>query len=305
MEIDQVYSFLMVANFRSFSRAAEETFISQSSLSKRVRMLESELGAELFVRNCHPVELTPAGKYLYQYASRLITDRDLLLSEMQNFLLLKEKTIRVGVTPGFSRFQFLDHISDFRLNNPGINLCLDEMWASAVLDGVEKGSLDFAILKLEGISLSNFDYIPLVQDNFVLAVSERNPLSKKAEASIDDIKRSNFIMFNRGPSMYINAFYQEILEKFDFSIPPFATCICIHQGMLLRMVELDFGVAIIPKYLLDRENYFGVVAIPLESTISDVVNTNCTISIIKKTDRRASADANRFYESFHKIQIKK
>jgi DNA-binding transcriptional LysR family regulator len=72
VELRHLRAFVAVATSRSFTRAAEQLFITQPALTRTIRQLESMLGADLVDRNTHPVSLTPAGEEFLPYASRIL-----------------------------------------------------------------------------------------------------------------------------------------------------------------------------------------------------------------------------------------
>ena len=59
---EQLEFFMLIEKYKSFSRAAEENYLSQSTISKKIKALEKELGVELFIRAARNTELTDAGK---------------------------------------------------------------------------------------------------------------------------------------------------------------------------------------------------------------------------------------------------
>jgi DNA-binding transcriptional LysR family regulator len=77
VELRHLRAFAAVAASRSFTRAAEQLFITQPALTRTIRQLESLLGAALVDRNTHPVSLTPAGEEFLPYASRILSDLEI------------------------------------------------------------------------------------------------------------------------------------------------------------------------------------------------------------------------------------
>jgi len=85
MTFEQFSYFLAVAKHGSFSLAADELFISQSSLSKQIKALESDLGNVLINRKSYPITLTPAGKHFVKLAMGLTKDYKDMLFQMSQF----------------------------------------------------------------------------------------------------------------------------------------------------------------------------------------------------------------------------
>ena len=76
MDFDQLVTFLQVAKLGSFSRAGEKVFRSQSAVSAQIRQLETEYDDRLLDRSGKTVQLTPAGRILFEYAERILKLRD-------------------------------------------------------------------------------------------------------------------------------------------------------------------------------------------------------------------------------------
>src|ERR1700752_2747594 len=76
MDFDQLATFVYVAKLKSFSRAGQKVFRSQSAVSAQIRQLEQTYRARLLDRSAKSVELTPAGEVLFEYAERLLRLRD-------------------------------------------------------------------------------------------------------------------------------------------------------------------------------------------------------------------------------------
>ena len=76
MDFDQLATFVYVAKLKSFSRAGQKVFRSQSAVSAQIRQLEQAYRAKLLDRSAKSVELTPAGEVLFEYAERLLRLRD-------------------------------------------------------------------------------------------------------------------------------------------------------------------------------------------------------------------------------------
>ena len=91
VELRHLRAFAAVATSRSFSRAAEQLFITQPALTRTVRHLESLLGADLLDRGTHPVSLTPAGARFLPYATRILSHLDTGIAEVRG-----HATVRLG-----------------------------------------------------------------------------------------------------------------------------------------------------------------------------------------------------------------
>lgn len=78
IELKQIQYFVACAETQSFSRAAAKLYTTQPNVSKVIRMLEEELGFELFVRNNRGIEMTEKGRRIYDYACRVVDNVQLM-----------------------------------------------------------------------------------------------------------------------------------------------------------------------------------------------------------------------------------
>ena len=99
MEIHQLEYMVAVAKFQSFTRAAAEINISQSSLSQQIRKLEEELGIKLFDRTTRTVRLTNAGSAFLAHAQQILLEINKSKSTIQQYLSVSRGQIKLGLCP--------------------------------------------------------------------------------------------------------------------------------------------------------------------------------------------------------------
>ena len=88
MTIEQLKVFIMTEKLNSFSEAAHESFISQSTLSKQIKSLERELGFKLFDRTTRKIKMTRAGEIFSKYAHSIVNEYNLMMQEMKLYQTL-------------------------------------------------------------------------------------------------------------------------------------------------------------------------------------------------------------------------
>src|SRR6478736_3696688 len=99
MNLEQLRSFVEVAKFGNFTRAAEELYLAQPSLSRQIATLERDLGAVLFHRARGGSTLTAAGESLLPLARRMLADADSVRRELAELAGLERGRVRLGATP--------------------------------------------------------------------------------------------------------------------------------------------------------------------------------------------------------------
>src|SRR3954454_17226179 len=98
MDIQQLRCFLAVAEKLHFGRAAERLHMTASPVSRVVKDLERELGADLFIRGYHQIQLTPAGRELARRVPPLLAELDRLRGEVQSVAAGEDRVVRLGAS---------------------------------------------------------------------------------------------------------------------------------------------------------------------------------------------------------------
>lgn len=145
MDISALKTFLEVAKTRHFGKASERLFVSQSTVSARIRTLEDALGATLFVRERGNIHLTPAGEAFITHAKSMMT----LWSRAKQEIVVPDKvrkTLAIGGLPGLWDITLQDWIFGLSQSHPELAILADIYNAETLYNRVMEGSIDVAFL---------------------------------------------------------------------------------------------------------------------------------------------------------------
>ena len=176
MEIEHLHEFTVIAKLQSFSRAAEELCISQSSLSKHMLSLERELGVPLLVRNPRSVELSPAGTQILPLAAQAY--------ELQNKISVaaalqssREKTLlKIASIPVMAQYNITGILAKFQRLHPGVTLEVQECEQHGIPAALEQGTCELAFLRLSGGMEDHMEVLEFCRDNLVAVVPREQRL---------------------------------------------------------------------------------------------------------------------------------
>lgn len=136
--------FLSVAQHKSFTKAAQEFHVVPATVSRQINLLEEDLGAPLFYRDTHSVELTPAGKRLYSNAAHYIAQLQALRDGARNLMLQEER--QISVTCGPMEFPIADQLAQlYRSAYPDTELHLIKEQYSRMNNHIRAGTLHLAL----------------------------------------------------------------------------------------------------------------------------------------------------------------
>jgi DNA-binding transcriptional LysR family regulator len=160
-------TFLAVAGTRSFTRAAQRLTLGQSTVSQHVHKLELAVSQELFVRDTHSVELTPAGHAMVGFATGIIEAIDTATGYFAEPGV--QGKIRFGASEDFALSGLPDVLRRFRAGHPGVDLELTVDLGNALCERLAAGGLDLVLSeRLSG----KFQVSPLWTDELVWAGTE-------------------------------------------------------------------------------------------------------------------------------------
>lgn len=187
MEIRTLRYFLVVAREESFTRAAEQLFISQPTLSKQLKSLEEELGKKLFVRHSFSVELTEEGRLLRTLAEDMITLEEKIKSSIRTLEDVTGGDVYLGLPDSYQVRYVARIIKELKESYPNLHYHITSGDTLQVTDSLDKGILDFAVL----VEPPNYDkynslMLPLA-DYFGLIMQADDELAKNEYITIDDL----------------------------------------------------------------------------------------------------------------------
>lgn len=256
MRLAELRSFEAVARLGHFTRAADELFLTQPSLSRQIQSLEADLGAALFQRDRTGVTITPAGEALVPIARRMLADADAARREMDELAGLRRGRIRLGAPPTLCVSVVAEVLAQFRAAHPGIELHILEAGSRALVDALSEGSLDLALTITRPTVRDDpaVERVPLFAEELVVASSAdldppiADPITLARLATIPQV------VFNRSYDL-------RVATEAAFAAAGLVPQIAVEgaeMDAVLRFVARGIGVAVVPAtVLLDRPSLRG------------------------------------------------
>jgi LysR family transcriptional regulator, nitrogen assimilation regulatory protein len=169
VDLRQLRTFVQVAETGSLTRAAERLHTVQPTLSRQIRMLEEELGSDLFARQGRGMKLTEAGDRLLEHARLILRDVETARSELLALRGTVSGNVVCGVIPSIGDRALVPFVSGFAEANPLVNLRVVTGYAGFLIDWLARRQIDLAIV-YDQPGLASHEVIPLVEEPlFVVA----------------------------------------------------------------------------------------------------------------------------------------
>lgn len=170
MDLHYLEYIIEIANMHSISRAAENLFITQSTLSQYLSRLEAELGVSLFERKRNEMTLTPAGKLYVSTCEEMLQKKRELYNQLSEMGQAKTGSFSVGITPQWGAVAYSHIIGKFYDSYPNVTVKVTEETASPLIRMLQNGELDMAIIPLTGNSSLPLESILLQSEELILAI---------------------------------------------------------------------------------------------------------------------------------------
>lgn len=246
MQLQQLAYFVMVAETRHFTRAAELIGVTQPSLSKQIHVLETELGAPLFDRVRGNIALTQVGETLLPLARRILADADTARHEVQQLIGLRGGRLRLGATPSLCTSLVAEVLRRYKDAFPHIELLIEENGSQDLAADLARGELDLALIIPDHGTDPSLSTEPILRESLVVASSAALPPPAEHAMHARDLRDQPLVMFRSGYDLRDTTL--ELCRREGFA-PRFA----IEGGEMdavLSFVEAGLGIALVPSMVL-------------------------------------------------------
>lgn len=258
MTIKHLRIFLTVCETGNITGAAKKLYMSQPATSLAIKELEEYYNVRLFERFSRKIEITEAGKKLYDYAVNIIH----LYTEMDNELKNwnHKGALRIGSSITIGTCLMTDFITAFRKTHPQIRPYVKIDSSDIIESLVEQNKLDLAVI--EGtVHSENIVSEKLIDDKLVLICGENNALKNKKSIVLSDLKEQHFLLRER------NSGTRELVESVfmlhGISINPIWESTSTEA--LIHAVSAGLGISILPyRLVISRLQKNNVIILPIK-----------------------------------------
>jgi DNA-binding transcriptional LysR family regulator len=259
IELRHLRYFTAVARELSFSRAAEQLHIAQPPLSRQIRSLEDELGAELLDRGSRPLRLTPAGRF-FQIQAQQMLDRMIEIQAAAARIAGGTRTwFGLGFVPSTLYGNLPEVIRRFREAQPTVELSLFEMTTLEQIEALKAGRIDVGFGRLQ-IDDDAIDGELVREESVVAALPANHRLLRHKSLSLAKLASEPLLLYPAKPRP---SYADQVLEIFrSRGLKPTVALETNEVQTAIGLVVAGIGYALVPRSVqaLDRA---GVVYMPL------------------------------------------
>lgn len=262
MDIRELRYFEQVAKDKSFTRAANNLFLSQPALSRTIQKLEQELGVELLTKCGGTIKLTDCGAALLEHARPVINQFDQLTNLVSDVKNLKSGVVRIGVSAILGSLYISKIIIDFGLRYPDMELKVYERPTNEVCEKLQRGDVDIGLC-LRSASAEMFQCHELIRDELVVLCHRSNPIAQLERVHFEQLHKEDFNIFHSGAQTNKDIFRR--CQEAGFT--PRITLSCYGSHYSIKMTNAGKGICILPRpYALQYESP-NLAVVPLAPSL--------------------------------------
>jgi DNA-binding transcriptional LysR family regulator len=282
MEFRNLKSFVQVAEYGSFTKAAEQLGYAQSTITAQIDSLEKELGVSLFIRHGKRISLSSEGRLLLEDAYHMLKLEAEANARFQA-TAPPSGLLKIGMLESISASAYATVVSTYLQQNPGVRLEVIVATTLQLMSMLEKGSLDLIVTLDVPIHHPKFKCLftrPVAIQFFAAANA---PLCQHDSLKLRDLSGSSFLFTEKGCN-YRQVFENVLAER---QLRVADTLEIGYTQILIDCVRKGIGISLLPSFNLDHAVLRGEIAIldvkdcPIELFLQVLVLKNQWLSPAK------------------------
>lgn len=288
MDIQELLTFIKVAETQSFSDAADALFVTQPAVSKRIAALESNLNVRLFDRIGRQVHLTESGQRLLPKAKRIAED----LNDIKRSMSLQMEDVSgellIATSHHIGLHRLPKTLKQFQLEHPQAEIKIDFTQSEDAHRQILKGEAEIGIITLSAQSENMLNAIPIWSDPLQCVVSLDHPLAQMDQVDVVELSKYPCVLPHE------NTFTRQIAEKVFAvnGVRPQVKMNTNNLETLAMLVSIGWGWSLVPSTVVNDQ--LAVVNLP-------ALNVERKLGVIHHKQRTLSRAATAFIELLQKL----
>jgi DNA-binding transcriptional LysR family regulator len=248
MDMRQMEMFRAVAEERSFTRAGQRLHVSQSAVSRQVKLLEEELGEVLLHRHRRRVSLTPSGDLVLAASNRVLRDLQEVVAQLSEARKLHRGTLRIGGGMTVCLYVFPRLLKTLAREHKEIDFRVVSGTSEQVLERLRKRDVDLGLLTLP-IVAKDLEVIPVIREEMVVVTGRGHPLTRRRSVEAEELGRYPMILYEAGSNTRkaVDGFFVDAGVAVDVAMET------ENVEIIKAMVSSGIGVTVVPYSAVARE----------------------------------------------------
>jgi DNA-binding transcriptional LysR family regulator len=268
MDTQALQAFISVAETESFSIAAQQLYLTQPAVSKRIAQLEANLDVQLFDRLPRKAILSPAGEALLPKARHILSELLDIKTELASLSGDVSGTLRIGTSHHIGLHHLPHLLRQFHDAYPQVKLSLQFLGSEAACDALAQGDLDIAFATLPLELHPKLDMRPIWRDPLKFVCAHTHPLSKIKKLSLETLSQFEAILPETNTVTFeiIDKAFKKEGVSLQTALPnryrETISMMSSHMETIKMMASVGLGWAVLPEHLASDSELFTLNAGP-------------------------------------------
>jgi len=274
MDNQNLKAFITVAELGSFSDAADRLYLTQSAISKRIALLEQQIGKRLFDRIARQVSLTEAGNELLPRARRILQEYENALQAINDLSGEASGTLRLAISHHLGLHRLPPILKEFAQQYPNVTLDIEFMDSEKAYEKVLHGESEVAVITLALESHHNINSKKIWNDPLRFICAQDHPLAALKQPALQDLAEYPIIL--PGLNTYTGRIIQNLFQK--EGIPLKAPMSTNYLETISTMVEIGLGWSVLPETLVRDLHVMPIKSITIERDLGYIHHMKRSLS---------------------------
>jgi DNA-binding transcriptional LysR family regulator len=263
MTTEQLKNFVATAEVLNFHKASSNMYIAQPALSRQIKNLEDEIGAELFDRTKKQIKLTAAGVFFRNEAKRLLEQLEQAMKKAGQIHRGQAGEVSIGHVSSAMQSVLPSFLKNITLSYPDLKIYLLENTNRLIFTKIINRELDFGIVP-NAVSPDAIEEVTLYKENFVVVMPKNLKIDLKSKSGLKALSKVDWILPAREDGHGYNEILYSLFQKNGFV--PNVIFQSPNASTNLRLVSEGLGITIIGKSAIKGVNlnikYFELTDVP-------------------------------------------
>jgi DNA-binding transcriptional LysR family regulator len=244
-------TFCRVADLKSFSKAADDLFLTQPTISGHILSLEQSLSLRLFDRTSREVRLTKAGEVFLKYASKILSFRKDLLNALSEFSQGVRGELSLGASTIPGEYLLPKLLGDFKKEHPHFIISLKIADTKEIIQYVFQDNVEFGIIGAK-LNHPSLHYEKYEEDEIIVVAPPDHPLTRKKRVNVEELSKVPWIIREEGSGTQMSV--EKALRRRGKSLKQFHVVMEMGSTSSVKEgVKAKLGLAFLSKRAAEEE----------------------------------------------------
>lgn len=278
MDTRKLAVFVDLAATLNYSRSAERLFLSQSTISKDIMVLEKAWRVKLFIRAHRQVKLTRAGQLILPKVQRVLKQESELKQAITSRFWQRERPLVIKGLPSLPQYHAFKIITGFTQRYPEVKLSYSEAGVDQLEHALDQKNVDIVFTRIFDQPAAAYDTLADESDEFVVLVPKTNPLAQATYLTFDMLAGEAILL--QSDTVSQNSPLFAALQALN--LQPHVTYNGQRIEFMLAMLNQGAGISVVMNRSFDLTGFDNIQAVPLVPKISS------RLAFMKRRDNPAA-----------------